>query len=102
MTQRQLAKLAELLRRIEGATSQRGKKTELAKFLGVTPQGLNDWLSGRREPGGEVTLLMLEWVSAEETKQPNKKRGSTDMPPRRKTRKAQTYEEKDKRVRKRS
>jgi len=101
VTRRQLEKVYALVRRIEKATAQRGKKTELATFLGTSPQGLNDWLSGRCEPGGEVTLLMLEWVTAEEAKQPNKKRGSALTPPRRKTRKLKSHYEKSSQVRKR-
>ena len=73
-------------------------KKELAIYLGVTPQGLNDWLSERRTPGGEVTLLMLEWVTAEEANQ-NKNRGSVIAPPRRQTRKRKSHDyEKRKRV----
>lgn len=41
----------------------------VASALGVSPQKLNDWLRGRREPGGNAVLRLLQWVQAEETKQ---------------------------------
>lgn len=78
MTQRQLTKIAALLKRVRKATEQRGKKSELANFLGVRSQVLSDWLSGRFTPGGEITLLMLEWVAAEEAKQPNAPASATN------------------------
>lgn len=66
---RPLRKLASLLLRANRIASARGKKSELARFLGEPRQRVNDWLSGARAPGGEVTLAMLEWVQAEEASQ---------------------------------
>jgi transcriptional regulator with XRE-family HTH domain len=59
-------KLPNLMKRLEIATAQRGKKSELAKFLGVSLVQVSQWLSGNREPGGETTLKMLHWVEAQE------------------------------------
>lgn len=42
---------------------------KLAKFLGALPQTLSDWLGGRFEPGGEVTLKLLQRVEQLELKQ---------------------------------
>lgn len=58
-----------LLERLKVATNQRGAKSELAKFLGIPLVRVSQWLSGDREPGGETTLRLLEWVSAEEVQQ---------------------------------
>ena len=61
--------LKALLARVKRASSARGKKTELAKYLGVSYVSVSQWLSGRFAPNGEVTLQMLAWVQAEEAKQ---------------------------------
>lgn len=54
--------------RLKKATAQRGNKTVLAKFLGVPLASVSQWLSGKREPGGEITLKMLRWVEQQERK----------------------------------
>jgi hypothetical protein len=61
--------LKALLARVNRAAAQRGKKKALAEFLGVGATRVSNWLSQDRAPNGEVTLLMLEWVTAEEGKQ---------------------------------
>lgn len=58
-----------LLERLRQATATRGRKTELAGWLGVPRQSVNDWLTERKEPSGETTLRLLAWVTAEEAKQ---------------------------------
>ena len=103
MTARQLSKLSVLLNRVRGATAARGKKAELARFLGEPPQRVHDWLKEKdnRAPGGEVTLLMLEWVQAEEANQP-KTVAVLLTPQRRKTRKPNPHlYENSSRIRKR-
>lgn len=47
----------------------RGLRSRLAEHLGVTRQRVTQWLNEDREPGGETTLSLLEWVKAEEAKQ---------------------------------
>jgi DNA-binding transcriptional regulator YdaS (Cro superfamily) len=94
VTKSQLSKLAALLARISRACAARGKKTELARVLGKPPQRVNDWLTGIVAPGGEVTLLMLEWVTAEEANQQKESRGSGVAPPRPKARKRKSSYEK--------
>jgi hypothetical protein len=59
--------LKALLARVTRASAAHGKKTELAKFLGVSPQRVTNWLSLDRAPNGEITLLMQQWVIAQET-----------------------------------
>ena len=63
------AQLPTLLERLRRATLDRGKKSVLAKYLGVSLASASQWLSGAREPGGETTLRLLEWVQAEESNQ---------------------------------
>jgi hypothetical protein len=75
---------------LKRATQPRGKKTELAQFLEtrlrrpVPLPRVSEWLSGSVEPSGSVTLVLLEWVTAEEAKQ--KSPGSALTPPEQKTR----------------
>ena len=59
-------KFQGLLDRLKKASAQRGKKSALAKFLGVSLVQVSQWLSGDREPGGETTLQMLHWVEQQE------------------------------------
>lgn len=58
--------LPKLIERLKRATAERGKKSELAIWLGVHRQCVTDWLSGKQEPGGEITLKMLRWVEQQE------------------------------------
>ena len=58
--------MANLLDRLNKATSQRGMKSKLAKVMGVPLANISQWLSGAREPGGETTLRLLHWVEQQE------------------------------------
>ena len=58
-----------LLGRVALATKARGKKAALAKFLHIPPPRVSEWLHGAGEPSGEITLRLLEWVTAEEAQQ---------------------------------
>lgn len=60
------AQLPGLLKRLNEATKERGTKTALAKFMGVKPPNVSQWLSGEKEPGGENTLKLLHWVEQQE------------------------------------
>lgn len=55
-----------LLDRLAQATLPRGKKAALARFLKVPASRVSEWIHAAREPGGEITLRLLEWVTAEE------------------------------------
>jgi transcriptional regulator with XRE-family HTH domain len=61
--------MANLLDRLNKATSQRGMKSKLAKVMGVPLANISQWLSGAREPGGETTLRLLHWVGQQERQQ---------------------------------
>ena len=58
--------LPKLIQRLKRATEGRGRKSELAAWLGVHRQCVTDWLSGKQEPGGEITLKLLRWVEQQE------------------------------------
>jgi hypothetical protein len=75
--------MANLLDRLNKATSQRGMKSKLAKVMGVPLSNVSQWLSGEREPGGETTLRLLNWVIATEAKP--KSPGGVGAPPEPKT-----------------
>lgn len=65
------AQLPSLLERLKKATAQKGKKSELAEYLqrvtkeNVPLASVSRWLSGEREPGGEVALQMDVWATAQ-------------------------------------
>lgn len=100
MTKRKFNRLKELLQRVRLATRLKGKKTDLAKFLGCPQPRVSEWLAETRFPGGEVALLMLEWVQAEEAKQQETLGGASNTTKGRKTRKLRTLShEKSKQVR---
>jgi hypothetical protein len=58
--------LPNLLARLKAATKETGKMSALANFLDVPLASVSRWLSGNREPGGEVTLKLLRWVEQQE------------------------------------
>jgi transcriptional regulator with XRE-family HTH domain len=60
------AQLPSLLERLKKATQESGQKSALAKFLGVPLASVSRWLSGEREPGGEIALRLLHWVEKQE------------------------------------
>ncbi len=67
VTKKATPKLNRLFDRIEQVCSN---KSELARSLGVTSTHIQKWITAREyEPGGEITLRLLEWVQAEEAKQ---------------------------------
>ena len=58
--------LKKLRDRLNRATADRGMKSNLAKFMRVPLSNVSQWLSGEREPGGETTLRLLQWVEQQE------------------------------------
>jgi transcriptional regulator with XRE-family HTH domain len=90
--------MANLLDRLNKATSQRGMKSELAKVMGVPLSNISQWLSGEREPGGETTLRLLHWVEQQERQQ--KSPGGVKAPPEPKTQVRKSKYEKQTQVRK--
>lgn len=77
------ARLPELIRHLKELTEgpeNRGKKTELAEFLGVPLSRVSNWLAQRKKPGGETTLRLLKWAE-EQAAKTKKGPGSGDTPP---------------------
>jgi hypothetical protein len=66
---RKTPQLDKLLDRLTDLTGVPGGKSGLARAIGITPQQLNDWFSGRCKPNGEMTLRLLSWVIARELEQ---------------------------------
>jgi DNA-binding transcriptional regulator YiaG len=60
--------LPNLRDKLKKLTESAGKKSELADFLGAPLASVSRWLSGDREPGGEITLKLLKWVEKQERK----------------------------------
>jgi hypothetical protein len=66
------AQLPKLLERLRKATAAPGRKSELAKALArslgrdIPLASVSRWLSGEREPGGEIALRLLHWVESQE------------------------------------
>ncbi len=58
--------LLSLLDRVRSATQGHGKKAELAAHLGVPQTRVSEWLHGKNQPGGEITLKLLQWVESQE------------------------------------
>ena len=71
----------ELKNRLKKVTAVRGQKAAAAKFIGVDRSNLNRWLDDDQEPGAEATFRLLEWVTAEEAKQPSPTSASTPVEP---------------------
>ena len=63
--------LNKVIDRVRRLTKPRGGKKLLAIEMGVSQQHLTNLLSGSCEPGGEITLRLLDWVTRNEAK--NKK-----------------------------
>jgi hypothetical protein len=66
--------LDDLMMRVRKLTAHYGAKSGLARLIGVERQQLNNWLSRRFSPGGEIALQLLKWVRAKEgnkTKSPD-------------------------------
>jgi DNA-binding XRE family transcriptional regulator len=63
------SQLDNLLAGLDRLVKEPGSKTALADFLGAPLASVSRWLSGKREPGREITLKMLRWVEQQERQQ---------------------------------
>lgn len=53
----------QLVTDVRPLLKKRGEKAQLARLLGLQRQAVNEYfVSGRRMPDAERTLLLLEWV----------------------------------------
>ena len=60
------ADLAGLLKRVRVLVERKGMKARLAADLGVPQSCVSEWLGGKYEPSGEITLRLLQWVEEQE------------------------------------
>jgi hypothetical protein len=86
MVKRPTPKLEKLFARVRRLTVERGAKGDLAEAIHVELPRLSEWLRGEYEPGGEVTLSILEWVEEQEAKQQKEEASGALTPKARKTR----------------
>ncbi len=61
---KKLQTLAQLLDRVRALVAAKGMKARLAADLDVPPSRLSEWLAGKYEPSGEITLRLLHWVES--------------------------------------
>jgi hypothetical protein len=73
--------IAEILR----LTEERGAKAKLARFLQVSRQRLNEWLSGRSKPSARYLLLLLNWTRTQRSRANQKSAPEVRKHDRRKT-----------------
>ena len=57
-------RLEKFLSEVQAACAlKRGRKAQLARFLGVRPHQVNEWLTGQKcHPSAEYILGMAEWL----------------------------------------
>ena len=60
------SEIKRLMVRVKKFAGLAGNKAALAKYLHVAPPRISEWLSGKKEPGGEYTLRLLKWVTEQE------------------------------------
>lgn len=79
---RETPTLDKLLALLRQKTAEPGAQRALATAMDVTPQRLNDYLAGRYEPSGEVSLRLAEWAGVLEFPKPKSAgRGATRPTP---------------------
>ena len=86
--------LATLRLNLKSVTAGYGGKAKLARFLGVPGSSVSAWIAGTKEPGGETTLKLLNWVEQQKAQQ--KSPGSVLPPPERKAQSTKVSYEKRK------
>jgi hypothetical protein len=94
------SQLRDLLADLNQLTKESGKKTELAAFLGAPLASVSRWLSGEREPGGEIALLLRRWADDPELHDKQESPGRVSARPRPKAQVSKSGYEKPTQVRK--
>ena len=61
--------LGELRAVLRAKITQKGDMARMARALIVPQARVSEWLSGKKEPGGKMTLRLLEWIKEPERKQ---------------------------------
>lgn len=93
-------RVALLLADVLKATAQKGMRAELARELKVTPQRLNQWLSGCYEPGGEISLHLRELFPREADQQKKTPGALETRPAKEPAKKANRHEKQPRKPRK--
>ncbi len=58
-----MSEIQKLIKEVRAkAEAKPGARSEIAKRLKVAPARISEWLSGKKEPGGDYALLLLKWV----------------------------------------
>jgi transcriptional regulator with XRE-family HTH domain len=57
------SEIGKLIERVKHKASKPGAKSNLARALGVAPSRISEWLSGKKEPGGDYALRLRNWVT---------------------------------------
>ena len=57
-----MSEIEKLISKVKSKAAKPGAKADLARELNVDPARISEWLSGKKEPGGEYTLRLLCWV----------------------------------------
>jgi DNA-binding XRE family transcriptional regulator len=60
------SEIQKLIEQVKRKTSKPGAKSNLARELHVAPARISEWLSGEKEPGGDYTLRLRNWVTPPE------------------------------------
>jgi transcriptional regulator with XRE-family HTH domain len=58
-----MTEIQKLIVAVRERTAARGARSQLARELKVKPARISDWLSGKIEPGGEITLQLQKWLA---------------------------------------
>ncbi len=74
-------RLDAVLREVHACCAlQRGRKADLARFLGARPSQLHEWLTHVFEPGAEYVLGMIEWLAAQQPASAKEEPGRSKRP----------------------
>ncbi len=87
-----LSEIQKLIERLKIVSSVPGRKKFLAERLDVSPARISEWLSGEKEPGGNYTLRLLQWVEEWEREQ-QKRPGSASNTARARVQSERKYEQ---------
>ena len=56
--------IQKLIEQVKRKAARPGAKADLARTLDVAPARITEWLSGKKEPGGDYALRLQKWVES--------------------------------------
>ncbi len=59
-----MSEIEKLIEDVKRKAQKPGARAELARELGVAPARISEWLSGKKEPGGDYALRLQKWVKS--------------------------------------